>query len=155
VLYLHSLAHWSNWYPMYFNDFWITNIRKYEHIIYENSDFYVTGLRKNKSKVFWLKVTSINISCSTVPDCTCVDVNTPAVKNRLWTTVLVVLFHCCTLIWGLTNNNYNPYLLQFMSPCISTNFEWSTFSKYEHINIWELRLYVTGLRKKYIKSLLG
>jgi hypothetical protein len=36
-------------------------------------------------------------------------------ENRLWTTV--VLFHCCTLIWGLTNNNYNLYfkLLQFMT----------------------------------------
>ena len=43
-------------------------------------------------------------------------------ENRLWTTV--VLFHCCTLIWGLTNNNYNLYfkLLQFMT--VSVNNTW-------------------------------
>jgi hypothetical protein len=38
-------------------------------------------------------------------------------ENRIWTTV--VLFHCCTLIWGLTNNNYNLYLLQFMTVTIN------------------------------------
>jgi hypothetical protein len=38
-------------------------------------------------------------------------------ENRLWTTV--VLFHCCTLIWGLTNNNYNLYLLQFMTVSVN------------------------------------
>ena len=38
-------------------------------------------------------------------------------ENRLWNTV--VLFHCCTLIWGLTNNNYNLYLLQFMTVTIN------------------------------------
>jgi hypothetical protein len=38
-------------------------------------------------------------------------------KNRLWTTV--VLFHCCTLIWGLTNNNYSLYLLQFMTVSVN------------------------------------
>ena len=38
-------------------------------------------------------------------------------ENRLWTTV--VLFHCCTLICGLTNNNYNLYLLQFMTVSVN------------------------------------
>jgi hypothetical protein len=38
-------------------------------------------------------------------------------ENRLWTTV--VLFHCCTLIWGLINNNYNLYLFQFMTVCVN------------------------------------
>ena len=38
-------------------------------------------------------------------------------QNRLWTTV--VLFYCCTLIWGLTNNNYNLYLLQFMTVSVN------------------------------------
>jgi hypothetical protein len=37
-------------------------------------------------------------------------------ENRLWT---VVVFHCCTLIWGLTNNNYNLYLLQFMTVSVN------------------------------------
>jgi hypothetical protein len=71
--------------------------------------------------------------------------------------IIVVLFHCCTLIWGLTNNNYNLYfkLLQFMTQCQYT------FVLYLHslaiwtYYIWELRLYVTGLRKKLIKSLFG
>jgi hypothetical protein len=34
-------------------------------------------------------------------------------KNILRTIHVVVLFHCCNLIWGLTNNNYSLYLLQF------------------------------------------
>jgi hypothetical protein len=43
-------------------------------------------------------------------------------QNRLWTTV--VLFYCCTLIWCLTNNNYNLYfkLLQFMTVSVNTTF---------------------------------
>jgi hypothetical protein len=36
-------------------------------------------------------------------------------KKRLCTTV--VLFHCCTLIWGLTNNNYSLYLLWTFYGC--------------------------------------
>ena len=43
---------------MYFNEFWMTNLRKYEHIIYEKSDFMSQD---------WEKI--INISRSTVPDC--------------------------------------------------------------------------------------
>ena len=31
--------------------------------------------------------------------------------NKLWTTV--ALFHCCNLIWGLTNNNYSLYLITY------------------------------------------
>ena len=34
-------------------------------------------------------------------------------ENRLWTTV--AFFHCCNLIWGLTNNNCNLYFLQFLT----------------------------------------
>jgi hypothetical protein len=33
-------------------------------------------------------------------------------KNRLWTTV--AFLHCCNLIWGLANNNYSLYFLQFL-----------------------------------------
>ena len=55
---------------MYFNEFWMTNIRKYEHIIYENSDFMSQDWEKINQKFVWLKVASINISRSTVPDCT-------------------------------------------------------------------------------------
>ena len=47
-------------------------------------------------------------------------------KNRPLTTV--VLFHCCTLIWSLTNNNYNPYLLQFLT----VSFNIRTFVLYLH-----------------------
>jgi hypothetical protein len=34
-------------------------------------------------------------------------------KNRLWTTV--AFLHCCNLIWGLANNNYSLYFLQFLT----------------------------------------
>jgi hypothetical protein len=54
---------------MYFNEFWMTNPRKYEHIIYENSDFMSQDWEKINQKFVWLKVASINISRSTVPDC--------------------------------------------------------------------------------------
>jgi predicted nucleotidyltransferase len=54
---------------MYFNEFWMTNLRKYEHIIYENSDFMSHDWEKINQKFIWLKVASIDISCSTVHDC--------------------------------------------------------------------------------------
>jgi hypothetical protein len=54
---------------MYFNEFWMTNLRKYEHIIYENSDFMSHDWKKINQKFVWLKVASIDISRSTVPDC--------------------------------------------------------------------------------------
>ena len=54
---------------MYFNELWMTNLRKYEHIIYENSDFISEDWEKINQKVVWLKVASINISRSTVPGC--------------------------------------------------------------------------------------
>ena len=47
----------------------MTNLRKYEHIIYENSDFMWQDWEKINQKFVWLKVASINISRSTVPDC--------------------------------------------------------------------------------------
>jgi hypothetical protein len=34
-------------------------------------------------------------------------------KNKLWTTV--AFLHCCNLIWGLANNNYSLYFLQFLT----------------------------------------
>ena len=54
---------------MYFNAFWMTNLRKYEHIIYENSDFMSQDWEQINQMFAWLKVASINISRSTVPGC--------------------------------------------------------------------------------------
>jgi hypothetical protein len=54
---------------MNFNEFWMTNLCKYEHIIYENSDFMSQDWEKINQKFVWLKVASINISPSTVADC--------------------------------------------------------------------------------------
>jgi hypothetical protein len=73
--------------------------------------------KKINQKFVWLIVASINISRSTVSDCNPLSRGAIFIWYRLWTTV--VLFHCCTLIWGLTNNNYNLYfkLLQFMTQC--------------------------------------
>jgi hypothetical protein len=34
-------------------------------------------------------------------------------ENRIWTTV--ALLHLCNLIWGLANDNYNLYFLQFLT----------------------------------------
>ena len=48
----------------------MTNLRKYEHIIYENSNFMSQEWEKINQKFVWLKVASINISRNTVPDCT-------------------------------------------------------------------------------------
>ena len=48
----------------------MTSLRKYEHNIYDNSDFMSQDWEKINQKFVWLKVASINISCSTVPDCT-------------------------------------------------------------------------------------
>jgi hypothetical protein len=36
-------------------------------------------------------------------------------KNKLWTTVLVAFLRYCNLIWGLANNNYSLYFLQFLT----------------------------------------
>ena len=54
---------------MHFNEFWMTNHLKYEHILYENSDFMSQDWEKNKSKVCLVKSSFINISRSTVSDC--------------------------------------------------------------------------------------
>jgi hypothetical protein len=54
---------------MYFNEFWMTNLHKYEHIIYENSDFMSQNWDKINQKFVWLNVASIKISHSIVPDC--------------------------------------------------------------------------------------
>jgi hypothetical protein len=34
-------------------------------------------------------------------------------KNKLWTTV--AFLRCCNMIWGLANNNYSLYFLQFLT----------------------------------------
>ena len=47
----------------------MTNLRKYEHIIFQNSDFMSQDFEKINQKFVWLKVASIKISRSTVPDC--------------------------------------------------------------------------------------
>jgi hypothetical protein len=65
---------------------------------------------------FYLILNEIKVSLSRNG----LDFNKPLIplqlKNRLWTTV--VLFHCCTLIWDLTNN-YSLYLLQFMTVSVN------------------------------------
>jgi hypothetical protein len=66
------------------------------------------------------------INCDLFIELLLTDLCLLQLENRLWTTVLVVLFHCCTLIWGLTNNNYNPYLLQFMT--VSVNIRSAIFA---------------------------
>ena len=35
------------------------------------------------------------------------------IKNKLWATV--AFLHCCNMIWGLANNNYSLYFLQFLT----------------------------------------
>jgi hypothetical protein len=53
-------------------------------------------------------------------------------KYRLWTTV--VLFHCCALIWGLTNDNYGSGSIKIWSDPMYFNEFWMTnLRKYEHI----------------------
>jgi hypothetical protein len=47
----------------------MTNLHKYEHIIYENSDFMSQNWDKINQKFVWLNVASIKISHSIVPDC--------------------------------------------------------------------------------------
>ena len=44
---------------------------------------------------------------------TCVNVNAYPIKKIDWTTVALV--HCCNLNWGLANDNYNLYFLQFLT----------------------------------------
>ena len=61
-----SIKIWSV--PVHFNEFWMTNLRKYEHIIYQNSDFMSKDWEKINQKFVWLKVALINIYRSTVPD---------------------------------------------------------------------------------------
>ena len=39
-------------------------------------------------------------------------------KNKLWTTV--AFLHCCNLIWGLANNNYSLYFLQFLTDSVNS-----------------------------------
>ena len=53
---------------VHFNEFWMTNLLKYERIIYENSDFMSQDWEKKKKSNVWFKVASINISRSTVSD---------------------------------------------------------------------------------------
>jgi hypothetical protein len=44
---------------MHFNEFWATNLLKYEHIIYENSDVMLQDWEKNNQKF----VMKISTSC--------------------------------------------------------------------------------------------
>jgi hypothetical protein len=39
---------------MYFNEFWMTNLRKYEHIIHENSDFMSQDWEKINQKFVYI-----------------------------------------------------------------------------------------------------
>ena len=66
-------------------------------------------------RYFYLKLRSIYRSVYMLTDLC--QRYTSAVKKIDWTTV--VLLHCCTLIWGLTNNNYSLYLLQFMTVSVN------------------------------------
>ena len=82
-------------------------------LVIQNSwkwDFYWSD------RYFYLKLRSIYIEVFICWQ-TSVNVIPLQLKNRLWTTV--ILLHCCTLIWGLTNNNYSLYLLQFMTVSVN------------------------------------
>jgi hypothetical protein len=70
----------------------------------------------NPIGIFFYKLWSIYRTVADRPVSTLIPLQ---LEHRLWT--IVVLFHCCTLIWGLTNNNYNLYLLQFMTVTVSVN----------------------------------
>ena len=72
----------------------------------------------NPIGIFFYKLRSIYRTVADRPVSTLIPLQ---LEHRLWT--IVVLFHCCTLIWGLTNNNYNLYLLQFL---------WLSVSIYVH-----------------------
>jgi hypothetical protein len=61
---------------------------------------------------------------------TCENVNAYTIcnlKNRLWTTI--ALFHFCSLIWGLTNNNYRD---RNINPVSSIKHQWGS------IKIWSV-----------------
>jgi hypothetical protein len=53
-------------------------------------------------------------------------INQKLLKNKLWTTV--AFLRCCNLIWGLANNNYSLYFLQFLT--ISDNLRLCYKSSY-------------------------
>ena len=72
----------------------------------ETSDFFRSASKSNR--YFLFKIVIYLLTDPLIP---------LQLEYRLWTTV--VLFHCCTLIWGLTNNNYNLYLLQFMTVSVN------------------------------------
>ena len=67
-------------------------------------------------------------------------------KNRLWATV--ALLHCCNLIWGLTNNNYSLYFLQFLT--ISDNLRLC----YIFIPDCNVLLYIVGTLSKLTRDIV-
>ena len=79
----------------------------------DTSDFF-RSTSKSDRYFFFYKLWSIYRTVADRPVSTLIPLQ---LEHRLWT--IVVLFHCCTLIWGLTNNNYNLYLLQFMTVSVN------------------------------------
>jgi hypothetical protein len=61
-------------------------------------------------------------------------------KSKLWTTV--AFLRCCNLIWGLANNNYSLYFLQFLTIShsvaiyICAIFSFPTVLRGPLLNLW-------------------
>jgi hypothetical protein len=104
---------------------------------------YVTEMRKNKSKVCYdrLIVRSIELFIYIQ---TCVNVNAYQIK-KIWTTVASL--HCCNLIWGLANNNYSLYFLQFLMGTVAI-YVCAIFSFPSYIVI----LYIVGPLSKLTET---
>jgi hypothetical protein len=80
----------------------------------DTSEFYRSASKSDWYFLFKIAIYLYNYLHADRPVWTLIPLQ---LKNRLWTTV--VLFHCCTLIWGLTNNNYSLYLLQFLTVSVN------------------------------------
>jgi hypothetical protein len=66
-------------------------------------------------------------------------------KNRIWTTVAFLC--CCNLIWGLANNNYSLYFLQFL-----TITQWQLRLCYIFIPYCTVLLYIVGPLSKLTET---
>ena len=75
---------------------------------------------------------------------TCVNVNAFQIK-KIWTTVASL--HCCNLIWGLANNNYSLYFLQFLMGTVAI-YVCAIFSFPSYIVI----LYIVGPLSKLTET---
>ena len=75
-------------------------------------DFYWSDSKSDRYFLFKIAIYLLNCLYADRPVSALIPLQ---LKKRLCTTV--VLFHCCTLIWGLTNNNYSLYLLWTFYDC--------------------------------------